>query len=122
MQHDWQMSCSNEPGVAQSPSDFEVPSCVQRAIEGMPVYNDGVKCELDAGDCVYASRRFTVTEEHWRKNHQFSVGQKRGGSGTERKEDIERQVAKACRKVRCQRFFRRAPHSQYFAIQSFAKG
>lgn len=104
------------PGVAQYPSEFEAPRYVQQSIHGMPVYTDGVKCEMDAGKYAYVCRSVDVMKEHWRKIHQHSVGQSRGGSGIDRKEDVERQVRSGCRKVSCQRFFPQGAHSQYFAL------
>ncbi|KAI6957743.1 hypothetical protein KC332_g17517 [Hortaea werneckii] len=55
---------------------------------------------------------------HWRTAHEFSPGQRRGGSGRLKKEDIDRQISQSCRRVRCQRFFVQKDHSQYFEVQS----
>jgi hypothetical protein len=50
--------------------------------------------------------------------YRHSVGQKRGGSGILKKEDIDYQILQNCRQVRCQRFFVQKEHSQYFEVQS----
>ena len=55
---------------------------------------------------------------HWRKAHGFSVGQNRGGSGSLRQEDIERQTFRHCRRVQCQRFFVQKEHSQFFEVRN----
>ena len=66
-------------------------------------------------------RSVDVMKEHWRRVHQHLVGQSRGGSGIDRKEDNERQVALGCRKVSCQRFFPRGADSHYFVVHSVAE-
>ena len=105
-------------GIAQFPGEFEIPKYVEEAVEGLPVYTDGIKCELNRGQCAYVCRNMDVIKEHWRKTHGHSVGQKRGGSGMLKKEDIDRQILQNCRQVRCQRFFVQKEHSQYFEVRS----
>jgi hypothetical protein len=105
-------------GIAQFSGEFKIPEFVEEAVEGLPVYTDGVKCELDEGQCAYVCRNMDVIKEHWRKTHRHSVGQKRGGSGMLKKEDIDRQILQNCRQVRCQRFFVQKEHSQYFEVRS----
>ena len=105
-------------GIAQFSGEFKIPKYVEEAVEGLPVYTDGVKCELDEGQCAYVCRNMDVIKEHWRKMHGHSVGHKRGGSGMLKKEDIDRQILQNCRQVRCQRFFVQKEHSQYFEVRS----
>lgn len=106
------------PGIALFPSEFRVPDSVTVAIDGLALYEGGIKCELGARTCRYVCRDWNTVKKHWREVHGFSPGQKRGGSGRLRKEDIERQVSQSCRHVRCQRFFVQKDHSQYFEVQS----
>ena len=108
---------SEWPGVARYPSEFCTPERVDEAVDGLPVYNDGIKCELDRGGCRYVCRSIAVIKEHWRKVHGFSAGQKRGGSGMLKKDNIEHQMSKHCRRVRCQRFFVQKDHSHYFEVR-----
>lgn len=105
-------------GIAQFSGEFKIPKYVGEAVEGLPVYTDGVKCELDEGQCAYVCRNMDVIKEHWRKMHGHSVGHKRGGSGMLKKEDIDRQILQNYRQVRCQRFFVQKEHLQYFEVRS----
>lgn len=34
-------------GIVRFPGDFDSPKYVEEAVDGMPVYTDGVKCEFD---------------------------------------------------------------------------
>jgi hypothetical protein len=79
-------------GIAQFSGEFKIPRYVEEAVEGLPVYTDGIKCELNEGQCTYVCRNMDVIKEHWRKTYGHSVGQKRGGSGILKKEDIDRQI------------------------------
>ena len=106
------------PGVARFPGEITVPHYVERAIPGIAVWNDGWKCEWDGGECTYVCRRIGVMKKHWRQSHAFSVGQKRGGSGLGKKEDVEYQTSQRCRRVQCQRIFVQKEHSQYFEVRS----
>ena len=83
---------SEWPGIARYPGDFHMPECVEEAVGGLPVFTDGIKCNLDEGGCRYVGRSIAVVKEHWRRAHGYSVRQKRGGSGRSKKEDIERRV------------------------------
>jgi hypothetical protein len=55
-------------------------------------------------------------KEHWRGVHQWKLQPTRGGSGFAQKEIVARQLAKAMRHVRCQRFFLHGQHSSYFVV------
>jgi hypothetical protein len=92
-------------GVAQYPSEFAVPPFVDRPIDELASYDDGIKCGLDDGECPYVCRGMNTMKAHWRKIHGFSAGQNRGGSGMLKREDIERRISEHCRRVRCQRFW-----------------
>ena len=35
--------------IAQFPSEFEIPKYVEEGIEGLPIYTDSIKCELNRG-------------------------------------------------------------------------
>ena len=65
---------SEWPGVARYPSQFCTPAHVDEAVDELPVYNDGIKCELYRGDCRYVCRSILVIKEYWRKVHGFSAG------------------------------------------------
>ena len=45
------------PGVVQIPSEFEVPAFVEVPVDGVTVWSDGSKCELDDGKYIYVYRQ-----------------------------------------------------------------
>jgi hypothetical protein len=56
------------------------------------MYTDSIKYELNKGQYTYVCRNIDVIKEHWRKIYRHSVGQKRGGLGILKKEDIDCQI------------------------------
>ena len=55
-------------------------------------------------------------KEHWRGRHQWKLLLTRGGLGFAQKELVAKQLAKAMRQVRCQRFFLYGQHSSYIEV------
>ena len=50
--------------IAQFPSEFEILKYVEEAVEGLPVYMDSIKCELNRGQCMYVCCNMDVIKEH----------------------------------------------------------
>jgi hypothetical protein len=50
--------------IAQFSGEFKIPKYVEEAVEGLPVYTDSVKCELNKGQCAYVCRNIDVIKEH----------------------------------------------------------
>lgn len=86
-------------GVVQYPGEFVVLLFVDSPIDELASFDDGIKCGLDDGECLYVCRGINTMKAHWRKIHGFSAGQKRGGSGMLKKEDVERRILEHCRAV-----------------------
>ena len=84
-------------GIAQFSGEFKIPEYVEEAVEGLPVYTDSVKCELDKGQYAYICYNMDIIKEHWQKIYGHSVGQKRGRLGILKKEDIDCQILQNCR-------------------------
>jgi hypothetical protein len=51
-------------GIMQFSGEFKIPKYVEEAIEGLSVYIDGVKCELNRGQYTYVCRNMDVIKEH----------------------------------------------------------
>jgi hypothetical protein len=51
-------------GITQFSGEFKIPKYVEEAVEGLPVYIDGVKCELNRGQYAYVCRNMDVIKEH----------------------------------------------------------
>lgn len=107
------------PGLIRFPGEFEVPAGVDRPIPELPLYEDGLRCEVQPDRCRYVGRGKGTMREHWRKEHQWSVAGsgKGGGSGKSKGQRIERRFQEAARPVYCQRFFTSRHGSQYFEVR-----
>lgn len=99
------------------PSQMEVPSYIERAISQLPLYQDGLLCQLDRTHCHYICRNLKTMKWHWRKAHAWSIGKKRGGSGQAKGKKIEARAQEAMKPVECQRFFPSRDGSQYFEVR-----
>jgi superfamily II DNA helicase RecQ len=104
------------PAVRPYQSEAEVPSIVCAPIEGLRLRTDGIACELST-TCRYVACKMETMREHWRKQHGWNCAGGRGGSGTAKKETVERRTAQACRPVWCQRLFTWGINSQYFEVE-----
>jgi hypothetical protein len=91
------------------------------AIEQLPVYNDGLACNMVQGDgetCQYTYRSQTQMKDHYRHEHGWINGQGRGGSMKQR-QSVERPWRK---NVYCQRLFHSGPKCGYWEVQAPASG
>ena len=106
------------PGLMQYPGEFEVPTSVEQPIPQLPLYDDGLLCQLDPERCKWIFRKMTSMKKHWRKQHQWSARNgRRGGSGSAKKQRMEAQLESAYRTVHSQRFFQGYHGSQYFEVR-----
>ncbi len=101
----WQGLCSQ--------GEFQLSNLSVEYIPELSLYHDGLRCLLQQDDvpCHYVCRNMKSLKEHWRGRHQWKLQLTRGGSGFAQKEIVSKQLAKAVRHVRCQRFFLHGQHS-----------
>jgi hypothetical protein len=52
------------PGVIQFPSEFQAPEYVEAAVDGLLVFEDRVKCQLEDGQCSYVCRGLDSIKAH----------------------------------------------------------
>ena len=106
----WQGLCSQ--------GEFQLPNLSVEYIPELSPCHDGLRCLLQQDDvpCHYVCRNMKSLKEHWRGRHQWKLQLTRGGSGFAQKELVTKQLAKAMRHVRCQRFFLHGQHSSYFEV------
>jgi hypothetical protein len=57
------------PGLIEYASEIQVPSQVVAPISHLPVYSDGLLCQLDAASCSKVFRSQDVIKKHWRQLH-----------------------------------------------------
>ncbi|KAK7177379.1 hypothetical protein PSPO01_16572 [Paraphaeosphaeria sporulosa] len=82
-------------GLIQYASQLEVPREATDPISQLPVYTDGLVCQLAPESCHQVYRSEEVMRQHWQKVHECEQG---------------------WRRVHCQRFFVQGPGSQYFEV------
>jgi hypothetical protein len=96
---------------------LQAPSEVILPISQLPIYLDGVLCQLDAAYCCKVFRSIDVIKKHWREVHSWLVGSKGGHLSQVAQKEIQLRIEKGCRRVHCQRLFVQGPGSQYFKVQ-----
>ena len=65
-------------GLIRYPGELELPKCVARPTHQLPLYTDGLLCQLDPEHCKYIARSIETLKKHWRSKHGWSAGGKRG--------------------------------------------
>jgi superfamily II DNA helicase RecQ len=105
------------PGLIEYASEIQVPIQVVAPISQLPVYSDGLLCQLDAASCSKVFRSQDVIKKHWRQVHHWSVGSKGGHLSLAVQKEIQLRVDEGCRRVHCQRLLIQGPGSQYFEVQ-----
>jgi superfamily II DNA helicase RecQ len=103
-------------GLIPFASELEVPAMIDRPIPQLPLYEDGLMCQLEPEKCSYICRDKKALKHHWYKKHQYSVASGRGGSGAKKKQIVESRFESAVKHVYCQRFFPKYHGSQYFEV------
>jgi hypothetical protein len=105
-------------GVMQYPSEFVVPSQVAAPHPQLPVYADGLLCQLNPSQCQQIFRSPGSKKKHWRTDHQgWSAGKKRGQPSQIKKKGLQARIEQGYRLVHCQRLFRSRHGLQYFEVQ-----
>ncbi|EKG08964.1 hypothetical protein MPH_14081, partial [Macrophomina phaseolina MS6] len=106
------------PDLIQFPSELEVPVQLSQPITELPLFEDGLLCQLHPDKCRYICRDTKTLKWHWRKTHQWSVGgsHKGGGSGKTKEGRMGKRFQDAAKQVCCQRFFPSRHGSQYFEV------
>ncbi|KAH7029957.1 hypothetical protein B0J12DRAFT_682882, partial [Macrophomina phaseolina] len=100
---------------AKNVSEVYIPARVSQPIAHLPLYEDGLLCQLDSPKCRYICRDMKTLKEHWRVVHHWSLGTK-GGSGKQKQERLEARLQTARKEVYCQRFFTQKHGSQFFQV------
>jgi uncharacterized C2H2 Zn-finger protein len=93
------------PSLIQYPIELEVPSQKIAPIRQLPVYPNGLLCQLDATRCRQVLRSEKAMKEHWRLAHGYSVGKTRGRLSRVKEQVVQAQVEEGCKRIWCQRFF-----------------
>lgn len=105
------------PGVVPFASELEIPRCIPQPIAEVPLYTDGLQCQLSPVDCQYICRKHNSIQKHWKDQHNWSIQSNRGGSGQRKQRRIQARFQQGAREVHCQRLFPSGYGSQYFEIR-----
>ncbi|KAI7722752.1 hypothetical protein KC353_g226 [Hortaea werneckii] len=94
-----------------------LPQVVERPVEGLRLFLDGLQCRLQPGTCVFSCRSLKTLKKHWRDVHSWKVVGTRGGSRTKAaQEALAQRQANAWKPVHCQSFFATGQHAGYVVV------
>jgi hypothetical protein len=110
-------------GVMQYPSEFVAPSSIAAPHPQLPMYADGLLCQLDPSQCQQVLRSMKSMKQHWHKDHQgWSAGKKRGRPSRTKEKGLQAQMDQGYTRVYCQRLFSSRHGSQYFQVHAPNEG
>jgi hypothetical protein len=90
-------------GLTLYPSELEIPSGIPKSVQQLPVYTDGLLCQLDLGRCSYITRSKECMRKHWQRQHQWSAGKKRGRPSQIKEKGLRARIEQGSSLVHCQR-------------------
>jgi hypothetical protein len=105
------------PGLIQYAGELNVPSQVIEPIDQLPVYQDGLMCQMDPDHCRQIFRSKGVMKKHWRTAHEWSPAEKGGRPSRTEQKQIQERIQKNCRKVHCQRLMALAATTGRFGLR-----
>jgi hypothetical protein len=105
------------PGLVEYASEIQVPSQVIAPISQLPVYSDGLLCQLDVACCYKVLRSVKAIKNHWKDVHSWSAASKGGRPSQTAQKEIQLRVKEGCQHVYCQRLLVHGLGSQYFEVQ-----
>ncbi|PVH96324.1 hypothetical protein DM02DRAFT_687969, partial [Periconia macrospinosa] len=103
-------------GLIQYGGELEVPRQIIRPIHQLPVYPDGLRCQIDPSHCRQIYRSANVMRNHWYKAHGWSVAGKGGRPSRLEARRIQDRTSKGSQTVHCQRLLVQGQGSQYFEV------
>jgi hypothetical protein len=104
-------------GLIKYASELQAHSQVIPPISQLPIYPDGLLCQLDSAYCSKVFRSIDDMKKHWREVHGWSVGSKGGHLSQVAQKEIQLRINEGCRRIHCQRLLIQGPGSQYFEVQ-----
>lgn len=108
---------SSSAGLVEYAIELEVLSQVAEPIQQLPVYTDGMSCQLDHNRCRRIFRSEGVMRKHWRVAYDWSVAEKSGRPTRVQQRSIRDRISKNCKTVHCQRLMVQGQGLRFFEIQ-----
>ncbi|KAF3031174.1 hypothetical protein E8E12_000324 [Didymella heteroderae] len=96
---------SSSAGLVEYASELEVLSQVAESIQQLPVYTDGLSCQLDHNRCRRIFRSEGVMRKHWRVAHDWPVAEKSGRPTRVQQRSIRDRISKNFKTGQSSRFF-----------------
>ncbi|KAH7081997.1 hypothetical protein BKA63DRAFT_540895 [Paraphoma chrysanthemicola] len=107
----------------QYPSEFVAPSQIVAPHPQLPIYADGLLCQLNPSQCQQVLRSTKSMKKHWHINHHgWSAGKKRGRPSRIKAKGLQARMEQGYTRVYCQRLFGSRHGSQYFQVHAPSEG
>ena len=107
---------SSWAGLIRYSSEIEVPNQVIEPMHQLPIYTDGLMCQIDPDYCRQIFRSERVMKNHWREVHNWSPGKRGGRPSQVETKKIRARMSKSYQEVYCQRLLVQGQGSQYFQV------
>jgi hypothetical protein len=107
---------SSWAGLIQYASGLEVPSQVIQPVHPLPVYADGLMCQIEPDRCRRIFRSAEAMRKHWQRTHDWSPAVREGRPSGVEQGKIQSRISKGCKTVHCQRLLVQGQGSQYFQV------
>jgi RecQ family ATP-dependent DNA helicase len=104
-------------GLVEYASGIQVPEAVVEPIPELPVFEDGLLCQIDPHGCRQITRSAERMRKHWQKKHAWLVAGKGGRPSRADRQQIEERMKKGCQRIHCQRLLVQGTGSQYFEVR-----
>jgi hypothetical protein len=88
--------------LLQYPSELKVPGGVPQPVLQLPMYADGILCQLYPSSCQYVVGSKEAIQKHWRTSHQgWSAGGRRGRLSQTSVQRLQARSQQGYRRVFC---------------------
>jgi ankyrin repeat protein len=102
--------------AACGPDEFLFPAAVIPRLPQLPLYTDGLQCQLAPATCRQICRGIDQMRGHWREAHSFVPGKQQDGSRVPDRATLVARRSAAAQPMCCQKFFRTRRYSNCFAV------
>lgn len=102
---------------SQDCDQWIAPFTIPKAIPGLPIYTNGIRC-VQSHQCQFVARTARTIDSHWRTVHHWSALHSAGRGRRQERYIVEQDFQQATIMVSCQRAFTQGPGSHYIHVQS----
>jgi hypothetical protein len=102
--------------LLQQPDELEIPRFVTSAIPQLPLYTDGLRCEVEPEKCYYICRRENGMRDHCRTEHGWTRFERGGRYSRVQEARARRERPWPWRSATCQRFAVSGERAKFFEV------